>query len=195
MKKFKKAASRWLGSLIVLALLFLPSVAFAADAAPQTALQTFTDQVMAILIPAFVTLIGLFATWILMKVKAKLHIDVGVKTQEAWAQLARDAALRGAEWARKKAKDVVGDRKIPGGEVMEVAANWALQMAEQQGLPTLAREKLVGLIESELFKLRREDAVSSLGEPPAGPPVPVANPEAGATSPSPAPAVLKPPTI
>jgi len=139
-----------------------------------TALQNLTDQVMAILIPAFLSAITLMIAWVLFKLKEKLHIDVSKKTQEAWTELARNAALRGAEWARAKTKELVKDAKLPGGATMEVAVNWALQMAEQQGLPTLAREKLIGLIESELYKLRREDSATSLPEPALGPPVPIA---------------------
>lgn len=139
--------------VIAFALVFaLPALAFAADG--QTALQNLTDQIMAVLAPVLVTAVGLVATAILMKLKAKLHLDIADKTMESWSALAGNAAMRAAEWARQKAKTLEGDKKLPGGDVMEVAVNWALQMAEQQKLPQLAREKLVGLIEAELFKLR-----------------------------------------
>jgi len=144
----------------LLIVFFYPTYALAQAAAEQTALQNLMDQVLAIVIPTFVTAIGLVATWLLLKLKQKLHIDVSEKTIDAWASLAQRAALRAAEWARNKAKDLAGDKKLPGGEIMEVAVNWALQMAEQQGLPALAREKLVGLIEAELFKLRQKDQLA-----------------------------------
>jgi hypothetical protein len=133
----------------LLSVLLIPSVA-AAD----TAVTSATQEILSILLPIFVALVGSLATWILRKVQQKLHIDVGEKTAEAWGNLARKAAMRGGEWARKKSKDLTDGAKVPGGEVMEVAVQWAVEMAKQQKLPELARDKLEGLIEAHLFELR-----------------------------------------
>lgn len=167
--KSKNPNRRWsLGSICVLLLVLFPALAFAdATSPPPTALQALTDQVLSILIPAFVTAIGTVATWLLIKLKNKLHLDVSDKTMAAWSGLAERAALRGAEWARQKAKELTDGKKLPGGEVMDVAVNWALQMAEQQKLPVMAREKLVGLIEAQLFKLRQQDAIAVAAAAPA----------------------------
>lgn len=144
--------------MLVLVSLFLlvPKVAWAAgDTASQpTVLQTFMDQFFAIVLPALTVIVGALVTAILTKLKNRFHLDVSQSTMDAWSQLASSAAMRGAEWARQKAKTLVGDKKVPGEEVMEVAVNWATQMAEAHKLPELAREKLVGLIEAELYKLR-----------------------------------------
>ena len=173
MKTFKKRKLLWFPSLAFALVLFVPTIAWAQATAPQpTALEEFHAQVMNILIPVFVTLIGSLATWLLLKIKAKLHLDVSDKTMTQWTDLARAAALRGGEWARQKSKGLVEGKKLPGGEVMDVAAKWAIQMAEHQKLPEMAREKLEGLIESELFKLRREQAVEVAGDPKAGAGVP-----------------------
>lgn len=131
--------------------LLIPSAAYAEG---ETAITNATTEILNILIPTFVTLIGALATWILAKVKQKFHLDVSEKTSAAWTELARKAALRGGEWARKKAKDATDGKKIPGGEVMDVAENWAIEMAKQQKLPAMAREKLEGLIEAHLFESR-----------------------------------------
>ena len=139
----------WLASLVVGIIMLTPAVAFA-----DTALSSVTTEVLNILLPIFVALIGALATWILNKVQQKLHLDVGQKTAEAWADLARRAAMRGGEYARKHAKAAVDGKKLPGGEVMEVAATWAIEMAKQQKLPEMARDKLEGLIEAHLFELR-----------------------------------------
>jgi hypothetical protein len=136
--------------------LFAPALAFA-----DTAIQSATSEIMGVLIPVFVALVGAFATWILRKVQQKLHIDVGDKTAAAWDELARKAALRGGEWARKKSKELTEGKKLPGGEVMEVAATWAIEMAKQQKLPAMARSKLEGLIEAHLFELRTLDVAGS----------------------------------
>lgn len=165
MKKLVMRNLRWFGSVFVLAVLafvfLFPMFAWADDgsgsaAVPTTALEDFHTQVMAILVPVFVTLIGGLATWIGLLIKKKFHLAVSDQTMEQWNALARAAALRGAEWARAKSKEFVEGKKLPGGEVMDVAAKWAIQMAAQQGLPALGAEKLTGLIESELFKLRLE---------------------------------------
>lgn len=140
-------------AFVALCVLTVPSIAYA-----DTAIQSATSEILSILIPVFVALIGALATWILRKVQQKLHIDVGEKTAAAWAELARKAALRGGEWARKKSKDLTEGKKLPGGEVMEVAASWAIEMAKQQKLPEMARNKLEGLIEAHLFELREAEA-------------------------------------
>ena len=149
--EMKKAFSR-LSPLVVLAVLLMPTLACA-----DTAIQSATSASMGLLIPVFVALVGAFATWILRKVQQKLHIDVGDKTAAAWDEIARKAALRGGEWARKKSKDLTDGKKLPGGEVMEVAAGWAVEMAKQQKLPEMARNKLEGLIEAHLFELREQE--------------------------------------
>lgn len=127
-----------------------------APAPKQTGLEALRDQLLAILIPTFVLFVGALATAALAKFKKKLGLDVSEKVAEQWQSLAQSAALRGAEWARKKAKELTDGKKVPGPEVLDVAVNWATDMAVHQGLPALARAKLEGLIEAELFKLRAD---------------------------------------
>jgi len=135
----------------------------ADDSSPAagTALQRLSDELMAILVPAFgalVTgLVGLLLTW----VRKKYKIDVGDKQLDAWSKLAGKAAQRGGEWARNKMRDMTDDKKIPGPEILEVAANWALDIGKASGLPDIGREKLEGLIEAHLFS-RRLDVDDSL---------------------------------
>ena len=164
--KMKKTISRLaLTSLVCLiAILAFPVLAFAqavGEVAKPTALDNLSAEIMNVLVPVFVAFIGAFATWLLAKVTKKFHIEVGDKTTAAWAELARTAALRGAEWARKKTKALAEGKKLPGGEIMEVSANWAIEMAKSRGLPALAREKLESLIEAHLFQLRQEEAAIS----------------------------------
>lgn len=153
MKTPRNLVKSWLRSVWLVSLLFwvllMPSIAYA-----DTAISSATTEILNVLIPVLVSLVGLFATWILAKVKQKLHLDVSQKTSEAWAELARKAALRGGEWARKKSKELTDGKKVPGGEVMEVAASWAVEMAKQQKLPEMARSKLEGLIEAHLHEMR-----------------------------------------
>lgn len=134
-----------------------------APAPAQTGLEALRDQLLAILIPTFVLFIGALATAALSKVKKKLGLDVSEKVADQWRSLAQSAAMRGAEWARKKAKAATDGKKVPGPEVLDVAVNWATDMAVHQGLPELARAKLEGLIEAELFKLRQQDEFSKGG--------------------------------
>ncbi|MBW2691044.1 MAG: hypothetical protein JRE57_00240 [Deltaproteobacteria bacterium] len=142
-------------SAIALVIFFIPSIAFAQAA--KTSLDNLSAEIMNILVPVFVAFIGGLATWLLHKVQKKFGVDVGEKTATAWSNLARKAALRGGEWARKKTKALAEGKKIPGNEVMEVSANWAIEMAKAQKLPELAREKLEGLIEAHLFELRMDE--------------------------------------
>jgi hypothetical protein len=149
---------------VALCVLTVPSIAHA-----DTAIQSATSEILNILIPVFVALIGALATWILRKVQQKLHLDVGEKAAGAWSDLARKAALRGGEWARKKSKELTEGKKIPGPEVMEVAASWAVEMAKQQKLPEMARAKLEGLIEAHLFELRSAEEDVAASAPPTPP--------------------------
>jgi len=144
-----------IASAVALLILLLPSIALADDG--QTALGNLSTEVMNILVPVFVAFIGAFATWLLHKVQKRFGLEVTEKTANAWSNLARKAALRGGEYARKKAKSLTDGKKMPGNEVMEVSANWAIEMAKAQNLPALAREKLEGLIEAHLFELRQEE--------------------------------------
>lgn len=136
-----------------------------APEVPQTGLEALRDQILAVLIPTFVLFIGGLAVLILRKVSSKLGLDLSDKVMQQWGELARQAALRGAEYARKKLKDATDGKKVPGPEVLDVAVNWATQMAIAQGLPVLAREKLEGLIEAHLFELRREEAATPATDP------------------------------
>lgn len=143
-------------AIVVVLMVLSPAVAWGQEVAP-TALSRFASGVLDLLIPIFVAFIGSLVTWILYKIKEKFHISVSQDTQDQWADLAEKAALRGAEYARSKAKDLTEGKKVPGPEVLEVAAQWAIGMAENLKLPALASDKLKGLIEAHLFKLRIMD--------------------------------------
>lgn len=154
-------ATALLASIVAFMFVFLvPAIALAQGADEPTALDRLSTEVLNVLIPVFVAFIGGLATWVLVKVQKKLGIEVGDKASDAWAGLARRAALRGAEWARKKAKELTDGEKIPGPDVLETAANWAIDMGVAFKLPEIGRKKLEGLIEAELFQLRKEEEAS-----------------------------------
>lgn len=156
--------SRRLASLLALAVLVSWIFAFSAQAAEEaTSVERFTEELMSVLVPVFVTLIGALATWALNTFRRKLGISVSDAQVQAYSALARKAALRGAEWARRKAKEKTEGKTIPGPDVMEVAVNFAISMAVQANLPAIGREKLEALIEAELFELRRVEDAPGLG--------------------------------
>lgn len=161
-----KVSAKCLAFLSAAAITIVPTLALAQTVEP-TALEKFTTEVMNVLVPVFVMFIGGLATWILNLFRKKTGIQIGDAQIAAWSGLARKSALRGAEWARKKAKESTDGRRIPGPEVLEVAANFAVEMGIQANLPTMGRAKLEALIEAELFELRREQDRSET-EPEAG---------------------------
>jgi hypothetical protein len=128
----------------------------AKDDAKQTALSKLSEELMNILIPAFVTLIGLLVTFILNWVRRKFKLNVSDAQIASWAVLAEKAANRGAEWARNKAKDLTDDKTVPGPEILEVAVDWAVEMGKSLKLPEMGREKLIGLIEGHLATKRAD---------------------------------------
>lgn len=136
----------------------------------ETALQRLSSTAMDILVPVFAAFILGLATMLLNWIRKKFKLQVTDAQIASWAGLARKASLRGAEWARKQVKDLVPDKKIPGPEVLEVATNWAIEMGKAAGLPEMARGKLVGLIEAELFDLRRQQETENLNGKDSGAP-------------------------
>ena len=135
-----------------------PVVVPEPEAAPagQTSLMKLVDQVVGILIPAFLTLIALLVTFILNWIRKRLKLNVSDQQIHSWSVVATKAASRGAEWARAKAKEAVIDKKVPGPDVLDVAVDWAVDMGITFKLPEIGREKLIGLIESKLFDSRSE---------------------------------------
>lgn len=148
-----KRSGVWLVFLV--SVLLIPSIAFAQEVAP-TSVERFTTELMNVLVPVFVLFIGSLATWLLNIFRKKTGIEVSDAQLTAWSALARKAALRGAEYARQKAKTLTQGQKVPGPDVLEVAANFAIEMGLQAKLPAIGRARLEALIEAELFGLRRE---------------------------------------
>lgn len=149
-------SGRWSARLVSASILVVPGVALAQATEP-TALERLSTEILNVLIPVFVALVGGLATWLLKKLQEKTGIQVSDAAAKSWSDLARKAALHGGEYARKKAKNLAEGEKIPGPEILEVAANWAIDMAEHLKLPAMGRAKLEGLIEAHLFELRREE--------------------------------------
>jgi hypothetical protein len=111
---------------------------------------------MNILVPAFVTLIGALCALLLAWARKKLKLDVSDRQLSSWSSYAQVGADRAGEWARNKVKTLADGKKVPGPEVLEVAVNFAVDMAREHGLPEIGREKLEGLIESHLNRNRAE---------------------------------------
>lgn len=133
-----------------------PAIAPAMEEVKQTALAKLSEELLNILIPAFVTLIGLLVTLILNWVRKKFKLNVSDSQISTWSVLAEKAANRGAEWARNKAKDLTDGKTVPGPEILEVAVDWAVEMGKSLKLPEMGREKLIGLIEGHLAVKRAD---------------------------------------
>lgn len=154
-KSFSSALRNYTVFLSVAILLLLQGEAL-AEGDEETSISRLSSEVLDILIPVLVAFVGAFATWALNKLQKKMGIELSANTIATWSNLAETAADRAGEWARKKSKDLTDGKKVPGPEVMEVAANWAIDMGKQLKLPQIGREKLEGLIEARLFNLRDE---------------------------------------
>ena len=128
----------------------------APKSATQTSLDKLSSEILNVLIPIFVLLVGGLATALLNWVRKRFKLDVSDKQISQWSMVAEMGASRGGEWARNKAKDLTEGEKVPGPEVLEVAVNWALDYGVAHGLPEMGREKLEGLIESKLHVKRAE---------------------------------------
>lgn len=124
------------------------------DANEPTAISKLVNELMNVLIPAFITLIGLLATFILNWIRKKFKLNVSDHQISSWSTVAEKAAHRAAEWARNKSKQMTDGKKVPGPEVLDVAVDWAVEMGKAFKLPDIGREKLIGLIESRLHVKR-----------------------------------------
>lgn len=142
-----------------------PVVALSPAPKEETALAKLSDEIMNILVPVFGTLISGLVTLLLLWLRKRFKLQVSDEQINSWSKLSRKGALRAAEWARKKAKEAVDDKKIPGPDILEIAVNWALEAGKAAGLPEMGREKLEGWVEAELFDLRREENGSSPATP------------------------------
>jgi hypothetical protein len=159
-----KNALRRFTALVVFVLVgIIPAIAFAAE---DTAVQKLSDQLMSILTPVIVAFVGALFTWLLVLFQKKTGIKIEDDKVNAWSNIARKAALRGAEWARKEAKKRGAGVKIPGPEILEVSAKWAIDMGAQSKLPQMAKDALEGLIEAHLFELRMEEFEIKKDAPP-----------------------------
>ena len=130
----------------------------AVPVAGGTALSGLSSELMNILLPSLVTLIGLLCAWVLNKMKTKLGLNVSDMQIDAWSKLAEKGANRGAEWARNKAKTLTEGKKLPGPEVLEVGVNWALEAGKAAKLPAMGRNVLEGWIEGHLHTKRVDPA-------------------------------------
>jgi hypothetical protein len=124
--------------------------AVAEPAATKTSLDKLSSEIMNILVPVFVTLIGGLAAAFLAWVRKKAKLDVSDKQINQWSMVAEMAAGRAGEWARNKTKELAEGKTLPGPEILEVGVNWGLDYGIAHGLPDIGREKLEGLIESKL---------------------------------------------
>lgn len=136
--------------------LSLASEPTAATSQTKTALDNLSSELLNILIPAFVALIGAIAASLLNWIRRKFKVNVSNDQIAQWSAIAEKAADRGGEWARNKAKDLTDGKRIPGPEILEVATNWAIEMGQHFNLPEMGREKLMGLIEGHLHSVRRD---------------------------------------
>lgn len=137
---------------VVLGVLLFPPAALGQEA--PTAAARFADQMFEIVTPIFVTVISTLASWVLWKARQRFGFQISESTQQQWDNIAEKAALRGAEWARQQAKTT--GRKVKGPAVLEVAANWAIDIAKDTKLPARGRDVVNGLVEAQLYKLRQQ---------------------------------------
>ena len=128
-----------------------PTPMVASNTEPtRTSLDRLSSEILNVLIPTFVLLIGVLATAFLNWIRRKTKIDVSLKQIVSWGIVAELAAARGSEWVRNKTKDMTEGKTIPGPEILEVATNWAIDFGVANHLPEVGRAKLEGLIESKL---------------------------------------------
>ena len=128
-----------------------------AASVPDTGLEKATTTLLDIVLPVAVMFTTGLAGWLMTKIAQLLGLKVKDEHAIQWSNLARRGALRAAEWARNKAKEATDGKKVPGNEVLDVALGFVTGMAEQFKLPGMARTQLEGMIEAELFQLRREE--------------------------------------
>jgi len=130
----------------------LPTSEDQADA--RTSLDKLSSELLNILVPTFVLLIGALATALLNWTRKRFKLDVSDRQIYHWSTIAEMAGDRAAEWARNKAKDLTEGETVPGPELLEVAANWGIDYGIAQGLPEIGRRKFEGLVESQLHVKR-----------------------------------------
>ena len=128
----------------------------AAPSATRTSLDKLSSEILNIIIPTLVAIIGALATMLLGWINKKAKLDVSDKQISQWSMVAELAAGRAGEWGRNKLKTLTEGQTIPGPEILEVGVNWTIDYGVAHGLPGMGRKKLEGLIESKLHSRRIE---------------------------------------
>lgn len=128
----------------VLAVLWAP-LALAADS---TALAELSSAALDILMPAILVVLAWLARKVVKIFEAKTNIDIPQKQEnqiDHWV-------AQGARYAEKKARTAAkeGFGEIKGPEKLELAVQYALDLAYEQGLTNWSRERLEAKIEAYL---------------------------------------------
>lgn len=123
----------------------------------RTSLDVLSSEILNILIPSFISAIGILATMLLAWIGKKAKIDISEKRMSQWQGIAQLAAGRAGEWGRNELKKVTEGKTIPGPDILEVGVNWGLEYGIAHGLPDIGRRKFEGLLESFLHFDRIEN--------------------------------------
>ena len=150
------------GLLALLAVLSISSVAFAADPVPEapaaaTRLMGIAFDVLALVVSAFVMwgvhrLLALF--------EKKSGIDIPAKQEEMIDVWVKKGIVYAEEKSRSKIKSI--GEKLKGPEKLEVAAKFALDMAESRGLVKWTKDKIAAKVEASLGEHRLNGGKPSL---------------------------------
>lgn len=121
-----------------------------ADAAINPYLAVALDNLLEATLFLLVPVIALLGRKVFLYLEKKFGFEVDDAIEAKLQGYATDAVLRAGLWARSKVK--LGEAAPSGAQKLDVAINYVQAQLQLMGYDTVARDKLVELIEGALAK-------------------------------------------
>jgi len=149
------------GLLALLAVLSISSVAFAADPVPETPAAT---RLMGIAFDVLALVVGAFVMWGMHRLLALFEKKSGIDIPDKQEALLDAWVKKGIVYAEEKSRGKIKSlgEKLKGPEKLEIAAKFALDMAESRGLVKWTKDKIAAKVEASLGEHRLNGGKPSL---------------------------------
>ena len=143
-----------------------------APAAQQEWWMVLLDALVQLTAPVVTAILGVLGAWVVRKLTKKWDVEKQEKVLHLTDGLITSGVAFAEEQARKALR--VGDGRTPGAEKMQAAVDYVQGQLDSSGLPGVATEELVKLIESKLQQERaKPDGVVPNTPEPLNEPTPV----------------------
>lgn len=128
------------------------------------------ENVLPVLVLILTPILSALLGWVLLKVKEKFGVDIGVARQKQLMEVVDNGIGAAEQWALNKAKLPEGAPE--GAQKLDKALEFIADFTKQQGMQVKAKEELTKLVEARLGVAALE-AAAAVPVAPAAPVEPV----------------------